>query len=106
MAPTGSSSVQIRRAVPDDVIRIGHMLRRFYQAHGGVYGIKYDHGSCLASVLDTVMRGIALIGPKSCAGALLLPFPFNNQAMVAQVLFWYIEGRHELAIFDMLLAEC
>ena len=106
MDQTGLSSGQIRLAVPDDVIRIGQMLRRFYVAHGEVYGIKYDHASCLSSVLETIIRGVCLIGPKSCAGALVLPFPFNREALVAQVLFWYVEGGREIAIFDVLLAHC
>ena len=81
------------------------MLRRFYLAHGEVYAIKYDHASCLSSVLETIMRGVSLVGPKSCAGALILPFPFNREALVANVLYWYVEGR-EIAIFDALLAHC
>jgi hypothetical protein len=98
--------MNIRRAVPEDVIQIGQMLRRFYTQHGEVYSIKYDHASCLSSVLETIMRGICLIGPKSCAGALILPFPYNREALVAQVLFWYVERGREIAIFDVLMANC
>lgn len=97
---------ELRIARPDDVLTIGQMLRRFYLSHGGVYGIKYDHGSCLESVLKTITNGVCLVGGNSCAGALLIPFPFNRQAIVAQVLFWFIEARHEIAIFDSLAKSC
>jgi len=106
MGPITSSSDQIKLARPDDVIQIGQMLRRFYQEHGEVYAIKYDHASCLSTVLKTIVDGVCLLGRASCAGALLLPFPFNREALVAQVVFWYIENRREIAIFDMLLKEC
>lgn len=106
MELTGLSPARIRSAFAEDAITVGHMLRRFYREHGDVYGIKYDHASCLMSVLETITRGICLIGPKSCAGALILPFPFNRGAMVAQVLFWYIEGRKEIGIFDILAKQC
>lgn len=82
------------------------MLRRFYQRSGSVYGIPYDHASSLATVLDCIVRGICLVGDKSCAGALMLPFPYNRSRTVAQVVFWYFENKREIAIFDALLRDC
>jgi hypothetical protein len=82
------------------------MLRRFYGTHGGIYGIPYDHGSCLSTILKTIQDGICLVGRNSCAGALLLPFPFNSNAIVAHIPFWYVEKGRQIAIFDVLLREC
>jgi len=97
--------MSIRTANGDDVIIIAQMLRRFYSSHSP-YGIRYDHASCLQTVLDTIARGVCLVGQKSCAGALLCPFPYNHEAIVAQVVFWYIEHRREISIFDVLVCRC
>lgn len=96
----------IRRAQPDDVVRIAQMLRRFYATHGKVYDIPYDHGSCMETVLKCIDEGVTFTGSGSCAGALIIPFPFNHKARVATVVFWYAENRRELYIFDLLLAAC
>jgi hypothetical protein len=95
-----------RRATSEDVVFVCRLVKRFYARSGNIYRIPYDHESALAAVYDTINTGICLVGPQSCAGAIFLPFPFNQSAIVAQVIFWYFEQRREIAIFDALLEEC
>jgi len=47
-----------------------------------------------------------MIGTSSCAGALIVPFPFNFNIQVAQVFFWFCEDKREVGVFDALLKEC
>lgn len=82
------------------------MLRRFYARSGGIYGVPYDHESCIEVVADVIANGVCIVGPKSCAGAMVLAFPFNRKIPVAHVVFWYFEAHREVVIFDFLRLEC
>jgi hypothetical protein len=95
-----------RLATPDDTLFIAALLRRFYKKSGQIYGIPYSHESCILSVEDTINRGVVMIGEHSCAGALIVPFPFNFNIRVAQVFFWFYEMDREIVVFDALLQEC
>ncbi len=98
--------LSFRTATAEDSIFIAQLLRRFYNEAGKAYGISYDHASCIHTVLDVIVRGICLVGSASCAGALIMPFPFNFSARIAQVIFWKFEKNRELAIFDQLFDAC
>lgn len=82
------------------------MLRRFYADRGQVYGMEYDHASCLMTVLQTIHHGLCFVGRKSCAGALFAPFAFNRKVIIAEVVFWQIGERREIGIFDILCFAC
>jgi hypothetical protein len=82
------------------------MLRRFYRRSGGHYEIPYDHASGLLTVVETIDHGICVVGEGACAGALLAPFPYNRQHLVAQVVFWYFEGKSGIGVFDALARAC
>lgn len=96
---------EFRRAQLSDLVAVAQMLRRFYQKHGQAYGIPYDHASTIGTALQVVTRGICLVGDRCCAGAVPCPFPFNNNYIIAQVVFWYFEHRRDITIFDALMRE-
>lgn len=96
----------IRLAGHQDVVDIARMIRRFYKRDGGIYGIPYDHDSCMASVSHTIDNGVAVIGPNSCAGALVVPFDYNFRFKIALVYFWYFSAPREFVVFDVLCREC
>lgn len=98
--------VDYRLATPEDVPAIARRLKRFYAKVGGVYRIPYDHESCLETVAHTVKDGICVVGPSSCAGARLCPYPFNYRVIVAMVVFWSFARSREIAILDVLMATC
>jgi len=96
-----------RLATVKDTLFIAGLLRRFYKRSGSsLYHIPYDHESCVLSIEDTINRGVVMIGPSSCAGALIVPFPFNFNIQVAQIFFWFCEDKREVGVFDALLKEC
>lgn len=101
-----SSPPTYRLATLHDVVPIARLLREFYHREGDIYGISYDHESTVATVDEVVNHGICLVGPTSCAGALIRPFPYNHQAHIALIPFWYFRNRREIGIFQVLLKAC
>lgn len=89
-----------------DASFIYRLLREFYAKQGGIYRIPMDTESAAETVGDVITRGICLVGPSSCAGALFAPFPFNKEAVIAQVIFWYFQKHQEIKIFEALLTAC
>lgn len=105
-SPANSQQI-FRKATPEDVIFISRLLREFYAKEGiGAYGIPFDYQSTVVTVDDIVRRGVCLVGPASCAGALISTCPFNANAQIAMVVFWYFQKKHEIAIFKELCIEC
>jgi hypothetical protein len=96
---------QYRKAELRDVVQITRWLRQFY-SQASPYNIPFDYESAIASVEDTVNRGVVLIGSSSCAGALLTDFPFNNRARIAYILFWYFRSAREITILNALCDAC
>lgn len=104
---SGSSQrPKFRRASCDDIIFIARLLREFYRKAGEVYGIPYDHESTLQFAEYCVTNQVTIVGPSSCAAAVLCPFPSNKDAVIAQVLFWYFHRPREVTIFEALAREC
>lgn len=96
-----------RRATPQDVRHVYSLLRRFYAKQGHIYSeIPFDFDSAARTIETVILRGVCLVGTKSCAGALLLPFQWNNTAIVANVLFWYFESPGQIRILEALMAAC
>jgi N-acetylglutamate synthase-like GNAT family acetyltransferase len=95
-----------RKATRSDVVAIAKLLREFYSRVGEVYKIPYDHASMIVTVDDVVDRGVCIVGPTSCAGAIFYPFPSNSECLVAHVLFWYFQKRREIGIFLEILKLC
>jgi len=102
----GSVESEFRPAVASDLLKIGRLVREFYHKVGGVYGIEYSHDDAMNLISGLIARGICLVGPTSCAGALVMPFPYNNKAQVAYVAFWYFQESREIRIFEELLRRC
>jgi len=101
-----TSANRFRIATVADAASVAKLVARFYKRDGGVYRIPFDYESCLDAVADVLVRGVCVIGPKSCAGAHLVQWPFNKDEIVAQVFFWCFEDTREVAIFDYLLQIC
>jgi len=96
-----------RRAQLGDVERVAQMLGRFYAKIGiAAYQVPFDYPSAVETVKDTVLRGICLVGPRSCAGAFAHQFPFNKSVKFAYVQFWCFERAREIMIFEALMDEC
>jgi hypothetical protein len=95
-----------RTAEFDDVPRITALLSEFYAKHADKYGIPFDNASSLSTVEKIVRHGVCLVGDTSCAGALIVPFPYNFGANLANVMFWYFQQAREVRIFDALVAAC
>lgn len=85
---------------------IASLLREFYTKAGGPYQIRFDYPSALEFVQGVIAKGYCLVGPTSCAGAVFVPFPFNRQAVLARVEFWYFKRPREITIFDTLREAC
>lgn len=99
---------QFRRAVPADIPVLLELLREFYRRADGerIYGIGFDGCSTILTISNVLARGLCLIGPTSCAGAIFWPFPWNHMALVAHVQFWYFKRAREIAIFEALADAC
>lgn len=98
---------QFRPATLHDGLFIGRLLKEFYAEKGvSAYGIPYDHASTLRTVQGVIQHGICLVGPSSCAGALLIPFPYNGDVIIAHVAFWYFKNAREMEIFELLMQHC
>lgn len=97
---------KFRTAVVEDVPFIKDLICQFYAKQGHVYGIPYDEESSVRTIIDTMKFGVVLVGPASCAGAIICRFPFNHRANVAQVIFWYFTNAREIKIFDALANQC
>lgn len=95
-----------RPATLHDGLFVGRLLKEFYAEKGGIYGIPYDHASTLRTVQGVIDHGICLVGPTSCAGAILVPFPYNGDVLVAHVVFWYFKNAREIEIFERLMQHC
>ena len=89
-----------RRADIQDVVFIARLLREFYSRVGHIYRIPFNYESTLSTVDEVVRRGVCLVGPTSCAGATISAFPWNNEAEIACVVFWYFQDKHEIKIFE------
>ena len=95
-----------RQAEASDISFILGLLREFYRKAGSVYGIPFDGPSTIITIGEVMRKGVCLVGPTSCAGALVLPFPYSYKARVANVVFWYFKSSREIKIFDELMAAC
>lgn len=96
-----------RPARPDDLPFILELLRSFYGKAGGIYdGIPFHGPSAILTIGDVMARGVCLVGPSSCAGAVIGLFPWNHKARIARVVFWYFKSARGLAILDALAAAC
>lgn len=96
---------QFRRATLEDVPFVARLIRELYAPRLECFRIPYDHESTLVMVGDLVSRGIVLVGESSCAGCLIYPFPFNANARVASVYFWYWQKLHGIGILKALMKE-
>ncbi len=97
---------RFRPAQSSDVLFMLNLVRDAYKKNCSVYGIKFDGPSTLLTIANALTRGLCLVGPSSCAGAIITPFPYNHNAQVATVLFWCFKSSRELAIFGELLKHC
>jgi hypothetical protein len=95
-----------RQARLDDIPKIESLLAEFYAKQGHIYQVPYDRNSCLRTVTETVLNGVALVGPSSCAAAMILPFPYNSDAHVATVVYWYFKSAREIRILESLRMDC
>lgn len=95
-----------RRATADDVEFVLELLREFHGKAGGIYGVPFHGPSEILRIARVLADGICLVGPSSCAGALIEPFPSNHKARVAQVHFWYFRHAREIRIFEALMTAC
>lgn len=97
---------RFRPAQSSDVLFMLNLVRDGYKKNCSVYGIKFDGPSTLLTIANALTRGLCLVGPSSCAGAIITPFPYNHNAQVATVLFWCFKSSREIAIFGELLKHC
>ena len=97
---------RFRPAQSSDVLFILDLIRDGYKKHCSIYGIPLDGKSAMFTIANVMALGVCLVGPSSCAGAFLAPFPYNNKAVIAQVAFWYFKSSREIRIFDALCQAC
>jgi len=96
-----------RPATADDVEFILELLREFYRKAGSIYvGIAFDGPSTIATIAHVVARGVCIVGPSSCAGAVIAPFEFNHHARIANVVFWCFKSAREIVILNSLIEAC
>jgi hypothetical protein len=95
-----------REATFDDIPRIVDLLQEFYWNKGAIYGIPFDAATTMITVEKVVRHGVCIVGPNSCAGAMIVPFPYNHAVMIASVIFWYFKQSRELKIFPTLAGLC
>ena len=99
---------QFRRANFSDRDFICRMIVERSRAHHieEPYGILYDQQTAVCTVSDVIKKGVALVGPNSCAGAMLGAFPWNREAVIAQVLFYHFSKAREMGILVELARLC
>lgn len=96
-----------RRANFEDVPEIARRLRKLWgKIEPAYHGIKWDHPSALLTIDHAIRIGICLVGPTSCAGAVISPFLWNHNEMVADIMFWSFERSHEVTILNEISAIC
>lgn len=95
-----------RHATFDDIPRVTMLLEEFYARHEYRYGVRFNSSSAVVTVERMIRHGVCLVGPSSCAGAMIADFPYNFEAKVANVMFWYFRRPREIKIFEALLAAC
>lgn len=100
------ASNPFRLATADDVPHVLELLQAFYEKAGGIYGIPFDRVSTIKTIAHVMGHGICLIGPSSTAGAVVSQFPYNHDARVAHVWFWYFKAAREIRIFEALMEAC
>lgn len=95
-----------RKAELSDASEIVRLLGALYQRSGDSYGIPFSWPSAWQTACDVILNGLCLVGPNSCAGAIIQPFSFNYEAKVAHVVFWAFHTPREIRIFDALCMVC
>lgn len=101
-----SSPPKYRKAEASDAVFIASLLREFYKKVESAYGFPFDYPSAIAWVQTVIRDGHCLIGKSSCAAALLIPYHFNRNVIVAHVTFWYFRTAREILILDKLIEDC
>jgi len=106
--PKSWAKPEFRLATASDIPFILELLREFYRKAGAVVfaGIPFDGPSTILTIADVLARGLCLVGPSSCAGAMFYPFAYNHNARIAFVQFWYFKNAREIAIFEALCGAC
>lgn len=96
-----------RRATLPDVPQVARLVREFYvgQNYEVTYGIGFDYESTLRTVTTVIDRGICITSGDACAGAYVLPFPYNHSAKVGYVQFWYFRKPSGIKILSHLFEE-
>jgi hypothetical protein len=98
--------MEFRKAELADVEFIAGLLSEFYAKSGEVYQIPWDEPSAVQTIENVIRDGVCIVGPSSCAGAMIAPFPFNVKANIASVVFWYFRTPRESSIFDAFAGCC
>lgn len=88
-----------RVAELSDTLFVARLTREFYEKVGGIYRIPGDYESFVVMADAVIRNGICIVGPTSCAGALMARFPGNQHELVANVLFFYFQQKREITIF-------
>ena len=97
---------RFRPAQSSDVLRMLNLIRDAYTKNCSIYDVKFDGQSTMLTIASVMSRGLCLVGPSSCAGAIITPFPYNHNALVATVMFWCFKSSREITIFEELLKQC
>lgn len=95
-----------RRAVLQDAPFVARLVRELYHqpAIEAAYAIPFDYESTLDTVARVIDRGVCIVGPHSCAGAFISPFPFNHAAKIGYVQFWHFREK-EFAVLKELFEQ-
>lgn len=86
-----------------DVPHILFMLRTAYKTQGSIYDIPFDRDSAANWLSGLIEEHICLVGPASCLGGRIGPFPFNDKVVIAQIAFWKFTTPREIKIFKAFL---
>lgn len=106
MQPNLKPTPPYRLVEKSDVGLVYRLLSEYARNQGQIYGIPVDPDSVADLIAKLMHRGIFIVGPRSCAAAMINPFPSNHEASVAHCVLWYFKTPREIKIFEELKRLC
>jgi len=67
------------------------------------YGVPMREGDIRRVLEETIKKGWVVFGDKSVAGAIAMPFIWNNSFNDVHILFWHFMRMKEIVILEELL---
>lgn len=68
-------------------------------------GIRSDRRSLVETGIRVIKYGVCLVGSHEVAGANIVKFPFNRNAVIGNIMFWNFTRPSGVHIFEAMVKE-